>query len=81
MLTLPQRRLTIRGYDMVEVVADDTRLAEAVSFINDGIEQGALTPTVDRVFPLAGIADAYAHLEGNSQTGKVIVSVPQHDCN
>jgi NADPH:quinone reductase-like Zn-dependent oxidoreductase len=61
---------------MVEVVADDTRLAKAVSFINDGIEQGALTPTVDRVFPLADITDAYAYLESNAQTGKVVISVP-----
>jgi NADPH:quinone reductase-like Zn-dependent oxidoreductase len=80
-LTLLQKRLTIRGYDMVEVVADDTRLAQAVAFINDGIEQGALTPTVDRVLPLADIADAYAYLEGNAQTGKVVISVSQPDGN
>jgi len=51
---------------MAEVVADDTRLAKAVSFISKGIERGALTPTVDRVFPLADIADAYAYLESNA---------------
>lgn len=80
-LTLLHKRLTIRGFDMIEVVADDTRLAQAVSFINDGIEQGALTPTVNRVFPLAGIADAYAYLESNAQTGKVVISVPEPDGN
>jgi hypothetical protein len=77
LLSLLQKRLTIRGYDMVEVVvADDTRLARAVAFINAGIESGALTPVIDTVFPVSEITDAYAYLEAKSQFGKVVVTAP-----
>ncbi|ALE06198.1 hypothetical protein AL755_13210 [Arthrobacter sp. ERGS1:01] len=75
-LSLLQKRLTIRGFDMVEVVGDDDRLAKAVAFINDGIASGALNPTVDRTFPFDQISDAYAYLEKGSHTGKVVVTVP-----
>ena len=77
-LSLLQKRLTVRGYDMVEVVGDDTRLTRAVKFIVDGLETRALTPTVDRIFPADQINDAYTYLEGNAQFGKVVVTAPSH---
>ncbi|SDU99431.1 NADPH:quinone reductase [Microlunatus sagamiharensis] len=78
-LALLQHRLTLRGYDVVEVVGDDTRLARAVAFINHGITTGALRPTVDRTFALSAIADAYTYLESNAQVGKVVITMPQTD--
>jgi NADPH:quinone reductase-like Zn-dependent oxidoreductase len=74
-LTMLQKRFTIRGYDMVEVVGDDTRLAKTIAFIIDGVEKGALTPIIDRVFPLPEIVDAYRYLETGAHTGKVVISV------
>ncbi|MFF1255028.1 zinc-dependent alcohol dehydrogenase family protein [Pseudarthrobacter sp. NPDC058329] len=79
-LTMLQKRLTIRGYDVVEVIGDDTRLAKAVVFINIGVQTGALTPTVAATMEFADIADAYRFLENHDHAGKVVINVPQgHD--
>ena len=75
-LTLLEKRLTVRGYDMQEVARDPDRLEKAVAFIREGIEKGSLTPTVDAVFALSDIADAYTHLESNDHVGKIVVTVP-----
>ncbi len=37
------------------------------------IEQKTLAPIIDRVFPFAGIADAFAYLEAGHAKGKVVV--------
>lgn len=39
------------------------------------IERGALTPIVDKVFPMDEIAAAHRYLEGQEQIGKVVVQV------
>jgi alcohol dehydrogenase len=39
------------------------------------IEAGTLTPVIDRVFPLAEIADAFAYLEAGHAKGKVVVQI------
>lgn len=36
---------------------------------------GKLRPTVDSVFPLAGIADAHRRMESNESVGKIVVTV------
>jgi len=55
---------------------DDSRIQQAVAFISDGLERQLLSPTIDAVFGLTNIRDAYTHLESNGQVGKVVVSVP-----
>lgn len=75
-LPMLEKRISIRGYDMNGVAADDTRLKKAVAFISEALEKGNLTPTIDAVFDLANIADAYRHLESNTQFDKVVVTVP-----
>ncbi len=40
------------------------------------VAAGAIRPEVDRVFPLAGIADAHRELERGAVRGKVVVEVP-----
>jgi len=37
------------------------------------VDKGELKPVTDRVFPFAGIADAFAHLEQGHAKGKVVV--------
>ncbi|WP_395383981.1 zinc-binding dehydrogenase [Mesorhizobium sp. UC22_110] len=37
------------------------------------IERKKLEPVIDRVFPFAGIADAFAYLEAGRAKGKVVV--------
>jgi NADPH:quinone reductase len=78
-LTMLQKRLTIRGYDVVEVIGDHTRLAETVAFINRGVQSGALTPTIAATFKFADIADAYRYLEDHDHAGKVVVTMPHEE--
>ncbi|WP_219726590.1 zinc-dependent alcohol dehydrogenase family protein [Arthrobacter sp. AFG20] len=70
------KHITIRGYELFEVTTDSDRLQDAVTFVHDGLSSGALTPSVDAVFELADIVDAYRYLESNAQVGKVVVTVP-----
>jgi zinc-binding alcohol dehydrogenase/oxidoreductase len=42
----------------------------------DDVNTHQLRPPVDRVFPLAEGAQAFAHLEGGTQFGKVVLSSP-----
>jgi NADPH:quinone reductase-like Zn-dependent oxidoreductase len=39
------------------------------------LARGVVRPVIDRVFPLAEIARAHAHLESNVTFGKVVVDV------
>ena len=43
--------------------------------MNAFLEQHAIRPVIDRSFPFAEAASAYAHLEGASHFGKVVVEV------
>ena len=67
--------LTIRGYTLFEIAADPDRLARGKRFITDGLSSGALTPVIDRTFPLDAIADAHRYMESNRQRGKIVVTV------
>lgn len=69
------RGLSLRGYLVFEVIHDPARRARAESFIREGLQTGALKPTVDRTFPLDDIVAAHRYLEGNQQLGKVVVTV------
>ncbi|MFC8303311.1 zinc-dependent alcohol dehydrogenase family protein [Specibacter sp. NPDC057265] len=75
------KHITIRGYELFEVTTDPERLRPAVAFVRDGLESGALKPTLDKIFEMAHIADAYRYLETNGQVGKVVVTVPQTATN
>ncbi|PLP59332.1 alcohol dehydrogenase [Mesorhizobium loti] len=43
------------------------------------IDQKKLDPIIDRVFPFAGIAEAFAYLEAGRAKGKVVVRMPATD--
>jgi NADPH:quinone reductase-like Zn-dependent oxidoreductase len=66
---------TIRGYVMMEITGDPTRLDRAKKFINEGLAEGALTPIIAKTFPLEQIVEAHRYLESNQQIGKVVVTV------
>lgn len=44
--------------------------------ILDGIAAGALRPVIDRVYPMARIADAHRHVEGRHKRGAVVLAIP-----
>jgi NADPH:quinone reductase-like Zn-dependent oxidoreductase len=66
---------TIRGYVMMEITTDPTRLERAVRFINEGLSDGSLKPIIAKSFPLEEIVEAHRYLESNQQIGKVVVTV------
>ena len=64
-----------RRYTLFEIVNDDERFAHGKQYIYDGLESGALSPFIDRTFPLDAIADAHRYMESNKQKGKIVVTV------
>jgi NADPH:quinone reductase-like Zn-dependent oxidoreductase len=75
LLELIGKRLTIRGYIVMEITNDPTRLDRAKEFVNKGLADGRLKPTIAKTFPLEQIVDAHRYLESNQQFGKVVVTV------
>ena len=69
------KSLTITGYQVLDFVRDEARFAAARDDIFAGLESGALTPVIDRTFPLDEIADAHRYMESNAQCGKIVVTV------
>ncbi|MFF2140028.1 zinc-dependent alcohol dehydrogenase family protein [Streptomyces sp. NPDC058193] len=68
--------LSTRTYTVFEITTDPARLARGVAFVDAGLKTGAVAPAIDTTFDLADIADAHRHMEGNSQLGKIVVTVP-----
>ncbi|MEM9421607.1 MAG: zinc-dependent alcohol dehydrogenase family protein [Pseudomonadota bacterium] len=69
------KQLTIRGYTLFEITQSPDKLKEAVSYVSQGIENGTLTPIIDRVFEFEEFREAYEYLASNQQIGKVVVKV------
>ncbi|WP_050477918.1 zinc-dependent alcohol dehydrogenase family protein [Herbaspirillum rhizosphaerae] len=69
------KTLTLRGYLVHELIGNPPRLEAAKTFILDGLASGALRPTIDRVFAIDQIVDAHRYLEGNTQFGKIVVTI------
>ncbi|UFS70205.1 zinc-dependent alcohol dehydrogenase family protein [Geomonas sp. RF6] len=67
--------LTVRGYILFEIIRAPDMLARGLKFILDGLENGALHPTIDRTFPLSSIVEAHQYMESNVQRGKIVVTV------
>lgn len=69
------KSLTLRGYLVHEITSDPTRLEAAKAFILKGVELGTLRPIIAKSFPFDQIVEAHRFLEGNTQFGKVVVTV------
>lgn len=69
------KRLTVRGYTLFEITSDPKRLERAKYFIYRGLEEGTLSPTIDKVFALDQIVEAHEYMESNLQKGKIVVKV------
>jgi putative PIG3 family NAD(P)H quinone oxidoreductase len=72
-----RKRLMLTGSTLRPRDADEkARLARDVEAkVWPWIEQGKLKPVVDRVFPLAEVGEAHAHLESGDHLGKVVLRV------
>lgn len=68
------KMLTIRGYNMTDLVVDPAKSAAAIAFIQQGLQSGTLKPVVGQSFPFAEVAEAHRFMEANSHVGKVVLS-------
>jgi NADPH:quinone reductase len=71
------KRLTIRG-TVLRARPIEEKIAATRAFAEQVVplfERGILRTVIDRVFPLAAIAEAHAHLESNETFGKVVLDV------
>jgi NADPH:quinone reductase-like Zn-dependent oxidoreductase len=69
------RRITLIG-TVLRARSIEEKAAATHAFARDLLtrfESGALRAVVDRVFPLAEIADAHRRMESNESFGKVVV--------
>lgn len=66
---------TIRGYEFIEVTADDEKLARAKKFITEGMAAGKFKAKIAKTFKFEEIVEATRYLESNAQFGKVIVTI------
>ncbi|AYG58156.1 zinc-dependent alcohol dehydrogenase family protein [Rhizobium jaguaris] len=69
------KSLTLKGYLYTEIVTDDAILDRAKTFINAGLQSGALDPLISRTFPFHQIQEATTFLESNEQIGKIVVTL------
>jgi NADPH:quinone reductase-like Zn-dependent oxidoreductase len=74
-LQLLRRLPTIKVYSLSYVVADEARRKAAVDYILKGLDSGALKPVIDRTFKFDEMVEVHRYLEGNSQFGKIVVTV------
>ncbi|MFT4582049.1 MAG: NADPH:quinone reductase-like Zn-dependent oxidoreductase [Gammaproteobacteria bacterium] len=67
--------LRICGFHLVfNLFQHPDRTARAMANLVAGFADGTYSPVIDKVFPLADVAEAYRHMEGNKQIGKIIVA-------
>jgi NADPH:quinone reductase-like Zn-dependent oxidoreductase len=69
------KSLRFQGYTLFELTTNDSLLRHATGYVYERIESGALSPKIDKVFPLSRIVDAHRYMEQNEQIGKIVVTV------
>ena len=69
-VTVTARRRGAR-YEYLFMRADGDQLREITRLV----EGGAITPVVDRVFPLEQVREALAYSESGRATGRVVIEV------
>jgi len=69
------KHTTIRGFEFIEVTADDAKLERAKQFITQGLASGQFKAKIARIFPFEQIVEATQFLESNAQVGKIIVTI------
>lgn len=73
---LMQTGARLSCYTLYELLSDPSRLQAAIDYFLPLFEDGSLRPVADdKRYGLDEIADAFTHLESNTQFGKVIVTI------
>jgi NADPH:quinone reductase-like Zn-dependent oxidoreductase len=76
LLAALHKRLSIRGYSLMEFTCDPKKLPAARKYVYEGLVDGKFRPKVAKTFPLTQTVEAYKYLESNAQVGKVVITVP-----
>uniref|UniRef100_A0A7V4XSD3 NADPH:quinone reductase n=1 Tax=Acidobacterium capsulatum TaxID=33075 RepID=A0A7V4XSD3_9BACT len=71
------KRLTMRGYTLMEFTQDPEKLGRAVRYVNERLEDGRFVPKIAKVFPFEKTVEAYQYLESNQQIGKIVIQVSE----
>jgi NADPH:quinone reductase-like Zn-dependent oxidoreductase len=67
--------LRVCGFHLVYNLFDHVdRTERAMAHLGENLANGKYKPIIDRVFPLSEVAQAYEHMAGGEQIGKIIVS-------
>ncbi len=69
------RDLTVRGLALSALTRDDEMLTALTQFVTEGLEAGALRPTIARLFPFEQIVEAHRFMEEGTQVGKIVVTL------
>ncbi len=71
------KRLTITGSTLrARTAAQKSQVAEGVRLgVWPLVEGGAIKPVIDRIFPLADIAEAHARMASGAHAGKIVLTV------
>jgi NADPH:quinone reductase-like Zn-dependent oxidoreductase len=69
------KMLSIRGYNVGDLLMDYAKQQAAIAFVKAGVESGKLQPVVGPKFPLSNAIEAHRTLEANQHTGKIILTV------
>ncbi len=73
-LPMLAKRLRFKFHSLYDTVRLPEKRAACFAFVHDQVASGALTPIVDRTFPLERIVDAHRYMESNVQKGKIVVT-------
>lgn len=65
--------LNLRGYTLFEIARNTELLSDCLAYVRKGLEEGRLTPVIDRTFRLDEIVDAHRYMEASGQIGKIVV--------
>ncbi|MGD9711637.1 MAG: zinc-dependent alcohol dehydrogenase family protein [Thermomicrobiales bacterium] len=77
-LNLVHRQAGIHGYSLINELRIPGALERGCKFLLDHIAKGDLAPpTIDSVYPLAQVAEAYRRMQSGKQVGKIVVTVSE----
>lgn len=77
-LPLVRNKVTIAPYSMYNYMNDATSREEGISFVLANMGKGKYRPHIDSVFAFESTVDAFSHMEGNTQSGKITVAVSEN---
>jgi NADPH2:quinone reductase len=70
-----RRGITLQPYSAIPPMADPVLLRRMKQFLSLAQQAGHLCPVVDRVFAFDQVRDAYDHMLGGTQIGKIVLHV------